>query len=161
MDEDLLVVDVDADRGAVVLVPVAAWFVTAVPVRLVARAGTFGNGVHHTSFCRQQGDAYRKGVLMLTTFEPPTDASSSCRRPSVAARVLSTDKTLARPQIGNANCSIWRSQFAACSLLSVEQCLVRAASRTGAIAPVPRISTKSGPFSPGEWLESLPGSARC
>ncbi len=30
----------------------------------------------------------------------------------------------------------------------------------GAIAPVPRISTKSGPFSPGEWLESLPGSAR-
>ena len=31
---------------------------------------------------------------------------------------------------------------------------------TGAIAPVPRISTKSGPFSPGEWLESLPGSAR-
>jgi len=22
----------------------------------------------------------------------------------------------------------------------------------GAIAPVPRISTKSGPFSPGEWL---------
>ena len=24
----------------------------------------------------------------------------------------------------------------------------------GAIAPVPRISTKSGPFSPGEWLES-------
>ena len=32
--------------------------------------------------------------------------------------------------------------------------------RTGAIAPVPRISTKSGPFSPGEWLESLPGSAR-
>ena len=33
-------------------------------------------------------------------------------------------------------------------------------NRTGAIAPVPRISTKSGPFSPGEWLESLPGSAR-
>ena len=32
--------------------------------------------------------------------------------------------------------------------------------RAGAIAPVPRISTKSGPFSPGEWLESLPGSAR-
>jgi len=32
--------------------------------------------------------------------------------------------------------------------------------RQGAIAPVPRISTKSGPFSPGEWLESLPGSAR-
>ena len=31
---------------------------------------------------------------------------------------------------------------------------------SGAIAPVPRISTKSGPFSPGEWLESLPGSAR-
>jgi len=31
---------------------------------------------------------------------------------------------------------------------------------TGAIAPVPRISTKSGPFSPGEWLESLPGSAQ-
>src|SRR5208283_3900893 len=31
---------------------------------------------------------------------------------------------------------------------------------TGAVAPVPRISTKSGPFSPGEWLESLPGSAR-
>jgi putative ATPase len=30
----------------------------------------------------------------------------------------------------------------------------------GAIAPVPRISTKSGPFSPGEWLESLPGSTR-
>jgi len=30
----------------------------------------------------------------------------------------------------------------------------------GAIAPVPRISTKSGPFSPGEWLESLPGSAQ-
>ena len=30
----------------------------------------------------------------------------------------------------------------------------------GAIARVPRISTKSGPFSPGEWLESLPGSAR-
>jgi len=30
----------------------------------------------------------------------------------------------------------------------------------GAVAPVPRISTKSGPFSPGEWLESLPGSAR-
>ena len=30
----------------------------------------------------------------------------------------------------------------------------------GAIAPVPRISTKSGPFSPGEWLESLLGSAR-
>src|SRR5208337_2222415 len=30
----------------------------------------------------------------------------------------------------------------------------------GAITPVPRISTKSGPFSPGEWLESLPGSAR-
>src|SRR5271157_3288938 len=24
----------------------------------------------------------------------------------------------------------------------------------GAVAPVPRISTKSGPFSPGEWLES-------
>ena len=34
------------------------------------------------------------------------------------------------------------------------------ANLTGAIAPVPRISTKSGPFSPGEWLESLPGSAR-
>ncbi len=33
-------------------------------------------------------------------------------------------------------------------------------STEGAIAPVPRISTKSGPFSPGEWLESLPGSAR-
>ena len=33
-------------------------------------------------------------------------------------------------------------------------------TRTGAVAPVPRISTKSGPFSPGEWLESLPGSAR-
>ncbi len=32
--------------------------------------------------------------------------------------------------------------------------------RGGAVAPVPRISTKSGPFSPGEWLESLPGSAR-
>ena len=32
--------------------------------------------------------------------------------------------------------------------------------KKGAIAPVPRISTKSGPFSPGEWLESLPGSAR-
>src|SRR5208337_2248750 len=32
--------------------------------------------------------------------------------------------------------------------------------KLGAIAPVPRISTKSGPFSPGEWLESLPGSAR-
>ena len=30
----------------------------------------------------------------------------------------------------------------------------------GAVAPVPRISTESGPFSPGEWLESLPGSAR-
>ena len=30
----------------------------------------------------------------------------------------------------------------------------------GAVAPVPRISTKSGPFPPGEWLESLPGSAR-
>jgi hypothetical protein len=30
----------------------------------------------------------------------------------------------------------------------------------GAIAPVPRISTKSGPFSPGEWLEFLPRSAR-
>ena len=30
----------------------------------------------------------------------------------------------------------------------------------GAIAPVPRISTESGPFSPGESLESLPGSAR-
>jgi len=30
----------------------------------------------------------------------------------------------------------------------------------GAIAPAPRISTKSGPFSPGEWLESVPGSAR-
>ena len=35
-----------------------------------------------------------------------------------------------------------------------------AAVEEGAIAPVPRISTKSGPFSPGEWLESLPGSAR-
>ena len=34
------------------------------------------------------------------------------------------------------------------------------AIQAGAIAPVPRISTKSGPFSPGEWLESLPGSAR-
>ena len=34
------------------------------------------------------------------------------------------------------------------------------AIQEGAIAPVPRISTKSGPFSPGEWLESLPGSAR-
>ena len=32
--------------------------------------------------------------------------------------------------------------------------------KTGAIAPVPRISTKSGPFSPGEWLESLPRSTR-
>ncbi len=31
---------------------------------------------------------------------------------------------------------------------------------TGAVAPVPRISTKSGPFSRGEWLESPPGSAR-
>ena len=30
----------------------------------------------------------------------------------------------------------------------------------GAVAPVPRISTKSGPFSRGEWLESPPGSAR-
>src|SRR5271166_6687580 len=36
----------------------------------------------------------------------------------------------------------------------------RVSAVTGAIAPVPRISTKSGPFSPGEWLESLPGSAR-
>ena len=62
VEEDLLVVDVDADRGAVVLEPVAAVFVTAVPVRLVTRAGTFGNGVHYTSFCRQQGDAYRKGL---------------------------------------------------------------------------------------------------
>src|SRR5208337_555143 len=33
-------------------------------------------------------------------------------------------------------------------------------NRTGAVAPVPRISTKSGPFSRGEWLESPPGSAR-
>ena len=33
-------------------------------------------------------------------------------------------------------------------------------SLTGAVAPVPRISTKSGPFSPGEWLEFLPRSAR-
>jgi len=32
--------------------------------------------------------------------------------------------------------------------------------QAGAVAPVPRISTKFGPFSPGEWLESLPGSAR-
>jgi hypothetical protein len=36
----------------------------------------------------------------------------------------------------------------------------RAVIWRGAIAPVPRISTKSGPFSPGEWLESLPGSTR-
>ena len=35
-----------------------------------------------------------------------------------------------------------------------------AGGRLGAVAPVPRISTKTGPFSPGEWLESLPGSAR-
>jgi len=38
--------------------------------------------------------------------------------------------------------------------------MVQALMEKGAIAPVPRISTKSGPFSPGEWLESLPGSAR-
>jgi hypothetical protein len=33
-------------------------------------------------------------------------------------------------------------------------------AQMGAVAPVPRISTKSGPFSRGEWLESPPGSAR-
>ena len=59
--------------------------------------------------------------------------------------VLIAVKTYYRPHLGR----IWEHVPAA----------VRAAA-AGAIAPVPRISTKSGPFSPGEWLESLPGSAR-
>ena len=39
-------------------------------------------------------------------------------------------------------------------VLPREEFMGRAFSK-GAVAPVPRISTKSGPFSPGEWLESL------
>ena len=53
------------------------------------------------------------------------------------------------------------SQVQAGQYLTLPVSLVRLFSpEAGAVAPVPRISTKSGPFSPGEWLESLPGSAR-
>ena len=51
-------------------------------------------------------------------------------------------------------------QFDIRVMISKDRCMIRLAVEWGAIAPVPRISTKSGPFSPGEWLESLPGSAR-
>jgi len=50
--------------------------------------------------------------------------------------------------------------FTASAFCQARARLPLAVFQTGAIAPVPRISTKSGPFSPGEWLESLPGSAR-
>ena len=53
-----------------------------------------------------------------------------------------------------------RVGLAAVGVLGMLACRQEFAVMAGAIAPVPRISTKSGPFSPGEWLESLPGSAR-